>query len=105
MYGFAIYRFLVIALVSGLLLAGGAGAAEFSGEYIANPADGSIHLKLQQVNAQLISGEMFDGVATYPLIGKRDDNTASGRINTETPPGLGFTATFGTSDDQLLVQI
>lgn len=82
-----------------------AAAVEFGGDYTAQSPAGAISLNLEQNGENFLSGEMYDGVSRFRLSGRRDGNTASGKINTDSPPGLGFTANFGDSEDQLLLQI
>jgi hypothetical protein len=99
------FRNLSLLLTTLCICGGIARAADFGGDYTAQSPAGAIHLSIEQSGDTLISGEMYDGVSRFRLIGKRDGDTASGKVNTDVPPGLGFSAEFGDSDDQLRLQL
>ena len=80
-------------------------AATFDGDFTSQTPDGDVHLSIQENESQLLSGELFDGVSRFRLIGRRNGDTAIGRISTDVPPGLGFTVTVGNSAEQIVLQI
>jgi hypothetical protein len=94
-----------ILLLSSLLIGQVATAAKFSGEFAVQSQTGIIRLSLEQNDAGFVSGVMSDGVSNYRLLGRRDGETASGKIKTDYPPDLGFTVKFAQSANQLVLQM
>jgi hypothetical protein len=92
-------------LFSSLLIGQVATAAKFSGEFTAQSHVGIIRLSLEQGDTGFVSGVMSDGVSNYRLLGRRDGETASGKVNTDYAADLGFTVKFTQSANQLALQM
>jgi hypothetical protein len=80
-------------------------AADFAGEYSFQSPAGAIHLSLEQNARGQVSGLMSDGVSSFRLQGQTEGEIASGYVKAEYPPDFGFSAQFGQSGSQLLMQI